>query len=226
VKLDALKISIGISLACHIAAIGVFRLYVSTHPPMLPSEAEAPLTLTLLAAPDEPVNSPAVIVQPQPPTPKLLPPVEPLAPSKPVEVVAPIKPLPTPVPIAEIKPTAPPPTQTLARGDASSPEPGPDPTTQKKTISILAAPDYRKNPEPDYPPLARRRHQQGLVTLAVKVNTQGRVAEVKVKTSSGFPILDEAALQAVRAWEFQPARIGLMAVESEIEVPVRFRLTD
>ena len=35
-------------------------------------------------------------------------------------------------------------------------------------------------------------------------------------------LLDEAAMQAVRDWEFEPARIGPLPVEAEIEVPVRF----
>jgi TonB family protein len=37
-----------------------------------------------------------------------------------------------------------------------------------------------------------------------------------------LPILDDAALQAVRGWQFKPACIGAFAAESEIEVPVRF----
>jgi outer membrane biosynthesis protein TonB len=39
-------------------------------------------------------------------------------------------------------------------------------------------------------------------------------------------LLNDAALQAMRYWEFEPARIGPSAMESEIEVPVRFKLTD
>jgi TonB family protein len=49
-------------------------------------------------------------------------------------------------------------------------------------------------------------------------------AGVEVKTSSGFPVLDAAALRPVSQWEFEPARIGLQTFESEIEVPVRFKL--
>jgi len=39
-------------------------------------------------------------------------------------------------------------------------------------------------------------------------------------------LLDDAALQAVRDWVFEPAGIGLIAVDSEIEVPVRIQITD
>jgi periplasmic protein TonB len=89
---------------------------------------------------------------------------------------------------------------------------------------VKARPNYLKNPEPIYPLAARRRHQEGLVLLAVIATTRGRAARVEVKQSSRFPLLDETAIQAVRGWEFEPARIGALAVESEIEVPVRFKL--
>jgi len=83
-----------------------------------------------------------------------------------------------------------------------------------------------KNQEPHYPAAARRRHQEGLVLLTVTVDAQGRVGRAGVKRTSGFPLLDEAALQSVRTWEFDPARLGSQPVESEIEVPVRFKLAD
>lgn len=91
---------------------------------------------------------------------------------------------------------------------------------------LRATPTYRVNPEPPYPATARRRRQEGLVLLAVRVTTQGRASRIELKQSSGFPALDEAAWQAVRGWEFEPARLGALAVESEIEVPVRFKLTN
>jgi len=61
--------------------------------------------------------------------------------------------------------------------------------------------------------------------LAVKITAQGRAERVEIKKSSGFSLLDNAAVEAVCDWEFQPARIGSLALESEIEVPVRFELT-
>lgn len=92
--------------------------------------------------------------------------------------------------------------------------------------AVRATPIYRINPEPAYPPSARRRGQQGLVLLTVHVTAQGWAASVEVKRSCGFAVLDEAALRAVRNWEFEPARIDSLAVDSEIEVPLRFKLTD
>jgi protein TonB len=60
----------------------------------------------------------------------------------------------------------------------------------------------------------------------VNVAANGRAARIELKPSSGFPVLDEAALQAVRGWKFEPARSGPVAVESEVEMAVRFKLTD
>lgn len=116
-------------------------------------------------------------------------------------------------------PTAP------ARGDGSSQQAGDAPVTSTATPGVRAQPNYLKNPEPVYPLTARRRQQQGTVVLEVKVSARGRALSVGIKESSGYPILDEAAESAVRNWEFEPARVGVTAVESRIEVPVRFQLS-
>jgi protein TonB len=60
--------------------------------------------------------------------------------------------------------------------------------------------------------------------LAVEVTADGRAGSVRLSQSSGFPVLDAAALQAVRRWTFDPARNLGMAVASQVEVPVRFDL--
>lgn len=94
------------------------------------------------------------------------------------------------------------------------------------TSGARAKPRYRTNPAPIYPPLARSRRQEGLVLLRVSVTAEGRASRVELETSSGFSILDEAALEAVREWQFEPARMGPRAIGSEIQVPVRFQLAD
>ena len=60
--------------------------------------------------------------------------------------------------------------------------------------------------------------------IAVLIATDGRVKEAGIDTSSGFPRLDEAALAAVRAWRFVPAKQGGVAVEMRYRVPVDFVL--
>jgi protein TonB len=83
---------------------------------------------------------------------------------------------------------------------------------------------YLSNPAPRYPDAARRSGDQGTVTLRVQVTRDGVASRVAVEKSSGSPHLDTAALEAVKAWRFTPARRGGDAVESWMLVPVVFRL--
>ena len=83
---------------------------------------------------------------------------------------------------------------------------------------------YLTNPKPIYPRLARQRRQQGLVLLHVAVTADGLAADVRVKQSSRFELLDAAAIGAVRQWRFTPAQKGNRPIACQIEVPVRFKI--
>ncbi len=104
----------------------------------------------------------------------------------------------------------------------------------KETVVILpskgalgeAKPDYLKNPAPVYPQMARERGWEGLVTLSVLVDRDGRVSEVTLEKSSGHSALDHSAQQTVRKWRFQSARVGGVPVPSRIRIPVRFILDE
>lgn len=87
-----------------------------------------------------------------------------------------------------------------------------------------ARPRYRSNPEPVYPALARRRGWQGTVLLDVSVAVDGRVNGVAIHTSSGYTLLDRAALAAVRKWRFIPGEKNGRPVAMTVQVPVRFNL--
>lgn len=58
------------------------------------------------------------------------------------------------------------------------------------------------HPLPPYPWVCRKRRQEGIVSLEVKTDREGRVKEVNLYKSSGHPLLDKAALEAVRLWTF------------------------
>ena len=73
--------------------------------------------------------------------------------------------------------------------------------------SITTRPVRRYAPPPYYPPAAKAAKQQGKVLLNVDVDAAGNVTGVSVKESSGYPLLDDAAMQAVRVWKFEPARV-------------------
>jgi protein TonB len=63
-----------------------------------------------------------------------------------------------------------------------------------------------------------------VVLVLVRVAEDGIPLDVALKESSGHPMLDEAAIEAVRHWRFTPARQSGRAVTAAVEVPVRFSL--
>ena len=84
--------------------------------------------------------------------------------------------------------------------------------------------DYLQNPAPAYPALARRMHEQGRVLVRVLVGTDGTPERIELKTSSGFPRLDQSALETIRNWKFVPARQGDQKVAAWVVVPIAFTL--
>lgn len=93
-------------------------------------------------------------------------------------------------------------------------------------VIASAKPRYRSNPVPEYPVPSRRRREEGIVYLNVTVEPTGWPAAVSLNRSSGFPLLDQAAIDAVRRWVFEPGRAGGVPVSSQVVVPVRFFLSE
>lgn len=90
---------------------------------------------------------------------------------------------------------------------------------------LVTAPRYRRTPAPpQYPSRALDLGITGTVLVRARVAPGGETEETRVWRSSGHPMLDAAALAAVRRWAFEPASIGGRQVESWVEVPVHFRL--
>jgi len=77
---------------------------------------------------------------------------------------------------------------------------------------------------PDYPRQARRQGVEGLVVLEAILNLEGQI-EDDIKVLQSVPLLDDAAVQALRRWRFRPARDHTnQPVRVILEVPVRFVL--
>lgn len=73
----------------------------------------------------------------------------------------------------------------------------------------LFAVDFASCGQPAWPPGAEVRAEKGQVILTYRVDANGKVLETLVSKSTGFPALDEAAAQALRACRFTPpARFG------------------
>nr|WP_281419514.1 energy transducer TonB [Falsiroseomonas tokyonensis] len=80
------------------------------------------------------------------------------------------------------------------------------------------------NPPPEYPYASRLRNERGRVTLRVEIDATGRVVDVQVLTSAGFPALDESAIRAVRGWRFEPAQRDGVPVFSTTAIGITFQL--
>jgi len=83
---------------------------------------------------------------------------------------------------------------------------------------------YLRNPKPGYPAASRRLGEQGTVYLRVFVTMAGEAKRVDLKTTSGFPRLDRAALESVQNWKFVPAKRDDKPVDAWVLVPIKFSL--
>jgi len=88
------------------------------------------------------------------------------------------------------------------------------------------APVLIKQINPEYSDLARNLGIEGIVELEVEIFTDGSVGAVRVLRSllSGPYGLDEAAVDAVKQWEFQPARSNGIPVAVWVSFSIEFGL--
>lgn len=234
------KIATTVSVAGHLALFALAAWLPAARRTADASEPQLPVLLVFVA--EDPTPSVALVEPEQKIVARSVPPP---VKTEPVEETAPLVPSPPPEPVRPVEVVAPvvlatsaiasapartmEPTATAARpvtpspiapGVASAPA---APASEVVRVRGVAA--YRKRHEPVYPLAARRRRQEGTVLLLVQLDAGGRVEDTTVRQSSGFTLLDDAARQAVRDWEFEAARLDAKPVPSEVEVPVRFELT-
>ncbi|MCA3366442.1 MAG: energy transducer TonB [Roseomonas sp.] len=218
--------------------------------PVAPPEIAAVPSAPEVPPPPPPVVPPSAVVAeaPLPPAPVAPPPpapadlaevmLPPAAPaSEPPREVAeklpePPKPSESPREVAEAPPERRPPQR------ASAAQPAPQPVRlnaalqgmESFTLEGRVAPpealDAARNRRPAYPEASRRRGEQGVVRVELRVDPNGRVVDVRVLESSGFNALDAAALEAVRDWRFRPAQRAGLPVAASITTAVHFRLAN
>ncbi len=88
--------------------------------------------------------------------------------------------------------------------------------------SDVPAPRRTKTVLPEYPPAAQAQGIRGIVILDVVIDTEGRVASAEILRS--IPGLDEAALAAVRKWEFEVTKVDGKPVSVRLNVPITFTI--
>ncbi len=88
------------------------------------------------------------------------------------------------------------------------PEPPPVPVRGPLQVGgEVMAPVRISGPDPRYPEIARRARIEGTVVVEAIVNKQGLVEQAKVARGLGWG-LDEAAVNAIQQWRFDPATLG------------------
>jgi protein TonB len=111
-------------------------------------------------------------------------------------------------------------------GDAPAlPAPPPPPQLPKGPVRVggkISEPRKTKNVAPAYPEMAKRARVQGTVILEATISPQGRVTDVKVLR--GIPMLDEAAMSAVKQWSYTPTMLNGVPVPVIMSVTVNFKL--
>ena len=73
----------------------------------------------------------------------------------------------------------------------------------------------------NYPAIARENNEYGTVVIGVLVGTDGAVKNSAVMQSAG-PRLDQAALEVVRKWQFEPFQCAGHVVEAQSDVSIQF----
>lgn len=213
---------------------------VALPPPVLPVQL-----VTLDAA--EPPREPA---PPAPPRRERASPVRRPEPPRPLEAAAPKVEEPAPTPVAPALVPAPAEVAPAVAPTINEPAPAPGsaaaPAASSSTVAlppsapVVAAKPASAPPDgvtrtarpqggyqvrPAYPSAPRRLGIQGTTMLRVHILADGRIGDVRVEHSAGHPDLDQAAMEAVRRWRFEPARRGADAVAMWVLLPVEFRLT-
>jgi periplasmic protein TonB len=80
--------------------------------------------------------------------------------------------------------------------------------------------------EPEYPVSEIRQNHYGTVVLSVEVLPNGRVGDVRIERSSGYPRLDESAVREARGWRLIPGTRDGTAVPMRKLIPITFQLKD
>jgi protein TonB len=103
-----------------------------------------------------------------------------------------------------------------------APSPPPAPTRPIPVGGKIGEPRKIVDVAPLYPPLAIAARKEGVVILEATLDEQGRVDRLRVLRSE--PLLDEAAIQAVRRWRYTPTLLNGTPVPVLMTITVRFSL--
>jgi len=214
------RLTLPLSMAVHVAAITVLIVAPLVATNVLPTPRR--LMQVLLDAPVQPP-------EPPPPVPASRPPVEAaradIAPLEAPDTITPeaITPKMTDPAFVEFSTSS-----GIVFGGSDVPsvvEPPPPPPPAREAVRVggaVTAPTKIVDVTPVYPPIAQAAGVEGLVIIQATIGVDGRVTNATVLRPA--PLLEEAALNAVRQWRYTPTRLNGEPVAVVMTVTVSFRL--
>lgn len=110
----------------------------------------------------------------------------------------------------------------LAAPAARIPAPGRQETERQLRASVLELIASQLK----YPAIARRKGWQGIVQLELHIEPDGRISSLRIDKTSGYPVLDDAAAQALQLASLPDAGRWLNGQATDLVVPVEYRLLD
>jgi len=78
--------------------------------------------------------------------------------------------------------------------------------------------------QPQYPSSLKKQGKEGRVLIELVIDANGGIVSARVKSSSGYKAMDEAALKAAKKTKFKPASKGGKAVKAKVIYPISFKL--
>jgi len=217
--------TVPLSIAAHVIGIGTLLIVPLMASDVLPTPQSMMAYVVPAPPPPPPAPPPPAAVQPQP------------------AAVTPTNPIPFEAPstIEPEKPAAPPSTSIVSGppgvpggvpgGSGTelrlgppppAPQPKPAPEVPVRPGGAIQEPRKIKHVPPIYPSIAITAKMQGIVIIEATIAKDGSVKDARVLKS--MPLLDQAAIDAVRQWKFTPTLLNNVPVEVLMTVTVNFTL--
>ncbi len=206
------------SAAAHVAAVGVILTVAPNWKRAEDLETKPVITKIVFVEPPPlpPIIEPPKIIPPAPVPPK--PAQAAVPPPQPPPRIETPAPTPQPTKVASLSPP---------NAQYASTAPIAPISSQSSSLQVTLTPkppEYYFNPKPKYPRAAQNRGWEGTTVLHIEVQSNGDSGKIEVAQSSGYSILDQAAVEAVRCWKFVPARLGDQAIHGAVDQPITFKL--
>jgi protein TonB len=106
---------------------------------------------------------------------------------------------------------------------APPPPPKPIPPVPVRVGGAVRTPVKVGGADPVYPAIAQAARVQGIVIIEATIGADGRIINARILRS--VPLLDQAALEAVRSWEYTPTLLNGVPVPVIMTVTVSFTLS-